>query len=82
MSQSEVERLIGRAMLDAEFRQRLLEYPKATLQNENFDLTPEEIVTLEGIPPATVRCLARCLNRRLAQVGWWPYSLTSQEPDD
>jgi hypothetical protein len=73
MSQSEIERLIGRALLDAEFRQRLLTRPKIVIGDEGFDLTPEEIASLERVPPATVRNLARCLDQHLAQVGWWPY---------
>lgn len=79
MSQSEIERLIGRALLDTEFRLRLLEQPRSTLRDEHFDLTAEEIASLERIPPATVRSLARYLDQHLAQVGWWPYPLPPQD---
>jgi hypothetical protein len=79
MSQSEIERLIGRALLDAEFRARLLEQPQTVIRDEQFDLTPEEIASLERIPPATVRSLARYLDQRLVQVGWWPYPSPPQD---
>jgi len=45
----ELERLVGRAMLDKEFRDTLLANPAATAANAGFTLSPEEIANLNTI---------------------------------
>jgi hypothetical protein len=45
----ELERLVGRAMLDKEFRDTLLANPAATATNAGFTLSPEEIANLNTI---------------------------------
>lgn len=38
----DMERLVGRAILDKDFRQKLLDDPEATLKDAGFNLTQEE----------------------------------------
>jgi hypothetical protein len=45
----ELERLVGRAVLDKEFRDTLLANPAATAKNAGFILSPEEIANLNTI---------------------------------
>jgi hypothetical protein len=45
----ELERLVGRAMLDKEFRDTLLANPAATATKAGFTLSPEEIANLNTI---------------------------------
>jgi len=49
MAQRDVERLIGRAVLDPEFRARLLADPEKAIREEGFDLTEEELETVTGV---------------------------------
>jgi hypothetical protein len=37
------ERLVGRALLDPDFRKRLLDDPDGTVQREGFKLSPQEL---------------------------------------
>jgi len=43
----ELERLVGRAVLDKEFRDTLLANPAATAKNAGFILTPEEMANVQ-----------------------------------
>ena len=45
MSWKTVNRILGQAAIDQNFRQRLQEDPLAALAAEGFELTPEEQVT-------------------------------------
>jgi hypothetical protein len=49
MAQKDLERLIGRAVLDAEFRARLLADPEKVIRDEGFDLTEEELEKVTGV---------------------------------
>lgn len=51
MSREDVERLIGRAILDEEFRKRLFADPHGTVRETGFSLTNEEMAALEGVDP-------------------------------
>lgn len=39
----DLERLVGRAVLDKEFRKKLLDDPDAAVQEAGFSLTPDEM---------------------------------------
>lgn len=43
MAREDLERLIGRAVLDAQFRERLFDDPEKAAREAGFDLTEEEI---------------------------------------
>jgi hypothetical protein len=49
MAQKDLERLIGRAILDLKFRERLFADPEKTIQEEKFDLTEDEMAMLSKI---------------------------------
>ena len=58
MAQEELERLIGRAILDPEFRKRLLVDPETAIQKEGFDLTPEEVELVKSVDKDKAETLA------------------------
>ncbi|HSR34581.1 MAG TPA: Franean1_4349 family RiPP [Anaerolineae bacterium] len=49
MAQKELERLVGRAILDLKFRERLFADPEKAIREEGFDLTEDEMATLRRI---------------------------------
>jgi hypothetical protein len=49
MARKDLERLVGRAVLDAEFRERLFADPDKALREEGFDLTDEEMTALKQV---------------------------------
>jgi hypothetical protein len=49
MAQKDLERLIGRAVLDTEFRARLLADPEKVIREEGFDLTEEELEKVKEV---------------------------------
>ena len=62
----ELERLIGTAVVDGEFRAILLESPEAAL--EGFDLSPEELDALVSANARTLEELAAQLYAWIAQA--------------
>ena len=48
MPLGKLERILGRAATDSEFRKQMLEKPEAALRE--YDLTPEQISALKAIP--------------------------------
>ncbi len=71
MSQRELEAVIGRAILDQEFRMELFANPTAALAG--YDLTEAEVATLRLVDAesldACARGLARRVSRTLASTG-------------
>jgi hypothetical protein len=49
MASRDVERLVGRALLDLKFRERLFADPETAIREEGFDLTEEEMASLSKI---------------------------------
>ena len=49
MARQELERLIGRAVLDAQFRQELFADPEKATREAGFDLSEEEMAGLKKI---------------------------------
>jgi hypothetical protein len=58
MAQEELERLVGRAILDPKFRERLLADPEKAIQDEGFDLTPEEVELVKSVDKERAETLA------------------------
>ncbi len=56
-------RVIGRALLDENFRAQLFNQPDAALQG--FDLSPQEIQTLQNLSPEQFNVLARQFGQQL-----------------
>lgn len=58
MASADLERLIGRAVLDTEFRENLLADPEKTVREGGFDLTEREIASLKSVDIEQARVLA------------------------
>ncbi|MFN2241007.1 MAG: Franean1_4349 family RiPP [Anaerolineae bacterium] len=57
MARQELERLIGRAVLDPGFREKLFTDPEKAIREAGFDLTEEEIAHLKSIDAEKTRAL-------------------------
>lgn len=55
MAREDVERLIGRAILDPKFRERLFVDPEKAIREAGFDLTEEEMAALKEVDPQKAR---------------------------
>ena len=64
MSQSEVERIIGRAMTDSEFRMRLLN--NATEACQGYDLTQDELDAFAQLDANSLARFSDSINNRLS----------------
>ena len=67
MSQESVERIIGRAVTDADFRQRLID--NAAEACKGYDLTPDELAALEALDADSVKQFAGTLDARISKSG-------------
>jgi hypothetical protein len=65
MSQSEVERVIGRAVTDEAFRKALVDDARAACKG--YDLTDEELEALERLDHDSMQAFAGSLDRRLSK---------------
>ncbi|MBN1483983.1 MAG: Franean1_4349 family RiPP [Chloroflexia bacterium] len=63
MSHEAVAIIIGRALTDSEFRQKLIDDAAAACQG--YDLTAEELAALEAIEPENLETFAGSLPERL-----------------
>lgn len=61
------EELIGRAIIDADFRKRLLADPQGTIEAEGFEVEPELIEQLKGIDPAAAEAAAAGLDQAFSE---------------
>ena len=55
MAREDLERLIGRAVLDPKFRERLFADPEKAIREAGFDLSDEEMAGLKRIDPQQAR---------------------------
>ena len=55
MARQDIERLIGRAVLDPDFRERLFAEPEKAIHEAGFDLSDEEMAALKKIDPQQAR---------------------------
>ena len=65
MSRETVEAIIGKAVLDSEFREALFADPDQAL--EGYDLTDEEVAGLKIIDSETMESLAGTLDERISK---------------
>jgi hypothetical protein len=68
MSREAVEAVIGKAVLDSEFREALFASPEEALAG--FDLTDEEVAGLKTIDAETMETLAGTLDERISKMDW------------
>lgn len=66
MSQSEIERVIGRAATDSAFRQALID--NAHEACKEYDLTAEELEALEKLDAQSLMAFAGTLDRRISKT--------------
>jgi hypothetical protein len=59
MAREELERLIGRAVLDPQFREALFDDPERAIREGGFDLTEEEIAHVKTIDAQKARALLK-----------------------
>ncbi len=58
MASKDLERLVGRTVLDADFRKRLFADPEAVIREEGYDLTPDEMAQLQKVDREKAMTLA------------------------
>ena len=67
MSQSEIERVIGRAVTDSAFRQALIDDARVACQG--YDLTEDELDALEKLDASSLMAFAGTLDSRISKTG-------------
>jgi hypothetical protein len=67
MSQEAVERVLGRAMTDAEFRRQLIDDARAACVD--YDLTEEELDALDALDADSMKAFAGTLDARISKTG-------------
>jgi hypothetical protein len=65
MSLEAVQQVIGRAVIDAEFRQQLIDDARAACQG--YDLTEEELDALEALDSESLKAFAGTLDVRISK---------------
>jgi|GEM_PF-5967485 hypothetical protein len=66
MAKKSVEELIGRALTDRAFRDRLLTAPEATLDAEGYEATPDMIQAIKSADPEELKQVASGFESQLA----------------
>jgi hypothetical protein len=67
MSQSEIERVIGRAVTDSAFRQALIDNAREACKE--YDLTEDELGALEQLDANSLMAFAGTLDQRISKTG-------------
>lgn len=67
MSLESVQQVIGRAVVDAEFRQKLIDNAREACAG--YDLTEEELVALEALDAESLKAFAGTLDARISKTG-------------
>lgn len=65
MSMEAVQAVIGRAVTDAQFRQRLIDNAKEACAD--YDLTPDELAALEALDAESLKQFAGQLDARISK---------------
>jgi hypothetical protein len=66
MSQTEIERVIGRAVTDSTFRQALIDDARAACKD--YDLTEDELDALEKLDAQSLLAFAGTLDKRISKT--------------
>lgn len=62
----DTKELIGRAVVDTDFRRRLLQDPEATIRDEGYEIDEEVLLKLKSVDPAVAEATARQLDEAFA----------------
>ena len=65
-SDKSLNAMIGRAVVDDNFRGRLLKDPEATVKAEGYDVGTDMLDKIKGIDPAAADAAARSLDEKFA----------------
>ena len=65
-TEKEIHELVGRAVVDAEFRKKLMADPENTVKEAGYDLTDEQLKALKGM---NGKGLASVLDENLPKFG-------------
>lgn len=68
MSKEAVEAIVGKAVLDGEFREALFASPEEVLGE--YELTDEEVVALKAIDFETMESFAGTLDERISKISF------------
>lgn len=66
MSREILEKIIGRAAMDSQFRRRMIKDPERTLKE--YDLTEEQISAIKAIPTDALERFAHQLMKSIGKV--------------
>jgi hypothetical protein len=66
MTQSEVERVIGRAVTDAAFREALIKNAREACKD--YNLTEDELTALEALDADSLAAFAGTLDKRISKT--------------
>jgi hypothetical protein len=73
-SQKQLERLVGRAVINAEFREKLLSHPQETAAELGVELSEDQILFAQELDAAALEELAQRLEElfriSMAAPGW------------
>jgi hypothetical protein len=58
MAKKDLERMVGRAVLDADFREKLLADPEAAIREAGLELTAEEMAWVKKVDRAKAKAAA------------------------
>jgi hypothetical protein len=67
MTQSEVERVIGRAVTDTAFREALIKNAREACKD--YNLTEDELAALEALDADSLGAFAGTLDKRISKTG-------------
>jgi hypothetical protein len=67
MPRKGLERLIGKAVLDPEFREKLFADPRQAIREVGLDLSEEEIAALETVDPEKAKAAIEEMSSLAAQ---------------
>jgi hypothetical protein len=67
MAKKDFERLVGRALLDPKFRERLFAEPEKAIREAGFDLTEDEMATLSKVDPEKAKSALEAMDSLAGQ---------------
>lgn len=76
MSEEQLIEVVGRAVVDAEFRALLISEPESAVKE--YDLTEDELASLKNIKPEVFESIGSELEERVSRAGLTPGGFLSQ----
>lgn len=76
MSQEQLIEVVGRAVVDVEFRELLISKPEDAIKE--YELTDKEMAMLKNVKPETLDAISSELEERVSRAGFTPGGLLNQ----